>query len=409
VGREEYEKQDFGKAGAQRFYLPGKIFVTRNLRVMAISAAFMENYMCVAFARHRFVTLVQQTNHLSMKNTITCTLLLVAFFATAQTPQGLNYQAVYRNAQGNAIANQDVNVQFSILDGAAGGPAVYVENHSTQTSQFGLFNLTIGQGTPVSGSFSTINWGNSEKFLKVEVNNTLLGTTQLLSVPYALYAEKTNIQAGNGIAITGNTITNTGDVSNTNEIQTLGLTGSTLSLNPGGGSVTLPSASQWTTNGSNIYYNLGKVLIGSNTTPIISNPTNLLQVASNTQEAGLHLAGKGGSNHTSILMTELSTGSGWAINHKATANGGINHHLMIDYYDAVANQYTNALKCTNDGKTGLGYQYTETPPSKLSVKGGDVNILDVGSGVIMKSPDGKCWRMTVSNAGLPVFTSITCP
>jgi len=343
-----------------------------------------------------------------MKNTITCSLLFVAFLAAAQTPQGLNYQAIYRNAQGNAIASQNVNVQFSILEGAAAGPAVYVENHSTQTNQFGLFNLTIGQGVPVSGTFSIINWGNSEKFLKVEVNNTLLGTTQLLSVPYALFAEKTNIQAGNGIAVNGNTITNTGDVSNTNEIQTLGLTGSTLSLSSGGGSVTLP-ASKWTTNGSNIYYNLGKVLIGSSTTPILTTPTNLLQITSNTQEVGLHLAGNGGSNHTSLLMRELSTGSGWEINHKATANGGINHHLMVDYYDASTNLYKNALKCTPDGKTGLGYLYTETPPSKLSVKGGDVNILDVGSGVIMKSPDGKCWRMTVSNAGQPVLTSITCP
>lgn len=344
-----------------------------------------------------------------MKNTITCLFLFVAFFTAAQTPQGLNYQAIYRNAQGNAIANQNVNVQFSILESTAAGPAVYVESHATQTNQFGLFNLTIGQGTPVSGAFSGIDWSNNQKFLKVEVNNTLLGTTQLLSVPYALYAEKANIQAGNGIAVNGNTITNTGDVSNTNEIQTLGLAGSTLSLTPGGGSVTLPSASQWITNGSNIYYNLGKVLIGSSTTPIISNPTNLLQVASNSNEVGLHLAGKGGSNHAGIFMTELSTGSGWSINHKATANGGINHHLMIDYYDAAVNQYKNALKCTPDGKTGLGYLYTETPPSKLSVKGGDVNILDVGSGVIMKSPDGKCWRLTVSNAGMPVFTSIACP
>lgn len=63
------------------------------------------------------------------------------------------------------------------------------------------------------------------------------------------------------------------------------------------------------------------------------------------------------------------------------------------------------MKITDDCKVGIG---TDAPVSKLDVRGGDVNIEDIGSGVIMKSPDGNCWRMTVSNTGQPIITSINC-
>ncbi|MBK8564414.1 MAG: hypothetical protein IPN76_14030 [Saprospiraceae bacterium] len=293
-----------------------------------------------------------------MKNTITLFLLFVALFAAAQAPQGLNYQAIYRNAQGNAIANQNVDVQFSILNGSANGSAVYVENHATQTNEFGLFNLTIGQGTPVAGNFSNINWGNGSKFLKVGVNNALLGTTQLMSVPYALYAEKTN--------------------------------------------------STWSTDDGNTFNDSGTVVIGSDSL-VHEYEGYVLQLTTPGYESGLMLFGdNGGSNYNSITMRDLPTLSGWSIAHKATSN--INHQLMFEYLDGVTNvQNYNTFKITSTGKSGFGMGYTDVPPSRVSVKGGDVNILDVGSGVIMKSPNGNCWRMTVTNTGQPVFTSITCP
>jgi hypothetical protein len=169
--------------------------------------------------------------------------------------------------------------------------------------------------------------------------------------------------------------------------------------------------SPWKASGTNIYNtNTGKVLIGTSVPFNALNPTQLLNIMSNTMEASLVLAGNSGSNHSSILLYDTPFHNGWSISHKATANNGIDHQLAIDYYDATTNSYRyDIVKFTHDGRTGLGFYYTEIPPSKFSVKGGDVNILDVGSGVIMKSPNGNCWRMTVNNAGQPVFTAITCP
>lgn len=122
------------------------------------------------------------------------------FAASAQAPQAFNYQAVARDAAGQSLTNTTVGLRFSILDGSSTGTTVYAETHLAVTNSLGLFNVSIGTGTVQSGSFGAINWGNGSKFIKVEVdpaggsNYTLSGTQQLLSVPYALYAQ--NAPAG---------------------------------------------------------------------------------------------------------------------------------------------------------------------------------------------------------------------
>ncbi len=121
--------------------------------------------------------------------------VLLSFVLKAQAPQGLNYQAVARNLNGSMVATQPVSVRFSILNGSTTGVVVYQETQQATTNNFGLFTLAIGRGTVVSGNFSGIDWGGGDKFLKVEIaigggSYQLQGTSQLLSVPYALYAEK---------------------------------------------------------------------------------------------------------------------------------------------------------------------------------------------------------------------------
>lgn len=139
-------------------------------------------------------------------------LLLTALFFTtlfsAQVPQGISYQAIALNTSGTPVVTAPVGIRLTILDNSAAGTAIYTESHTKTTNAQGLFNLTIGQGNPTLGTFSTLDWGTNQKFLKVEMdvaggsNFALVGTTQLLSVPYALTAKKLALQAGEGIALT---------------------------------------------------------------------------------------------------------------------------------------------------------------------------------------------------------------
>ncbi len=122
-----------------------------------------------------------------------CTFLFSQVFS--QIPQGMNYQAIARNNDGSILTDQTVNIRLSITDGNT-GPMVYQETQDAMTNSFGLFTLTIGSGSSTLGSFSTIDWGAITPWLQVEMdylggnNFKLMGTSQLQSVPYALFAAK---------------------------------------------------------------------------------------------------------------------------------------------------------------------------------------------------------------------------
>ena len=121
--------------------------------------------------------------------------LLIITSVWAQSPQSFKYQAIARDVNGIVLANQSVGIQISILEGSIYGASVYIETFEPTTNNFGLINLNIGTGTPVTGDFTTIDWANDKYFIKVEMdpaNGTayqIMGTSQLLSVPYALHAK----------------------------------------------------------------------------------------------------------------------------------------------------------------------------------------------------------------------------
>lgn len=127
-------------------------------------------------------------------------ILLAAVFITAnvfaQAPQKMSYQAVIRDSSNHLVNNQAVGMQISILQGTPSGTAVYVETQTPMTNANGLITIEIGGGA----GFSTINWANGPYFIKTETdpaggtNYTITGTSQLLSVPYALYSGKTRHQ-----------------------------------------------------------------------------------------------------------------------------------------------------------------------------------------------------------------------
>ncbi|WP_423737563.1 hypothetical protein [Chitinophaga caseinilytica] len=109
---------------------------------------------------------------------------------------GINYQAVARNSNGTVLANQAVSVRFSVRGGGPNGAVQYQETHNTATNAIGLFTLQVGRGTPVTGTFAGVPWGNANQFLQVEVNTgggfQTLGTNQLMSVPFAQFAANGN-------------------------------------------------------------------------------------------------------------------------------------------------------------------------------------------------------------------------
>lgn len=243
-------------------------------------------------------------------------LVILSLNSYCQSPQAFKYQAVARNQAGEVIASQDVSLKISILSGTVDGAPVYIETHSIQTNQFGLINLEIGNGTLVSGDFSIIDWGNYSYFLKVEMDETggtdykHMGTTQLLSVPYALYAEHAgNVDDAdadpqneliNSIILDGTTLkiidaseksvdlSPLKDGSGTDD-QNLVVTGDILSIEDGTGSVDLSQyiededadttneLQNLTLNGNELSISKGNKVTLSGTVDLDSDPTNEIQ------------------------------------------------------------------------------------------------------------------------------------
>ena len=133
--------------------------------------------------------------------------LLAACFTQAQEsqmPKAFSYQAVVRNSQGKVIAKQPVGIKVEILQGSTEGTVVYAETQTPESSQTGTVNLLIGTGTATEGTFADIDWGAATYFLRISMDvqggrsYEVVSTTQMLPVPYALYAEKAGSVVDNG-------------------------------------------------------------------------------------------------------------------------------------------------------------------------------------------------------------------
>jgi hypothetical protein len=155
------------------------------------------------------------------------TATVIATCTMAQAPDKMSYQAVVRNAANALVTNTTIGMRVSILQGSASGTAVYVETQTPTTNTNGLVSVDIGTGTVVSGTFSTIDWSAGAYYIKTEIapgggtSYTITGTSQLMSVPYALYAKtagttsiaagsitNTHIAAAAGISYSKLTLTN---------------------------------------------------------------------------------------------------------------------------------------------------------------------------------------------------------
>jgi hypothetical protein len=268
----------------------------------------------------------------------------------AQVPQAINYQAVARDNSGNLLAGKTVTVRMSIISATPGGTEEWVETHAVNTNDYGLFTLRIGEGTRTAGTrtnLADVQWGSSPHFLKVEMTDDAgtfidFGTTQFVSVPYALYAGQVvgniSISQVDGINVTG---ASTGQVLSwngtewvavdlldndpTNELQDLTLNNDTLTLSGGGGTVVL-----------------GPLLSG---TP---GPTGAAGATGATGPTGLTGAtgpagatGATGATGTGInIIGSLATPG----NLPATGSAGDAYLINGDLYvwDATTNNWTNA-------------------------------------------------------------------
>ncbi|MCF8238357.1 MAG: tail fiber domain-containing protein [Saprospiraceae bacterium] len=244
--------------------------------------------------------------------------ILLPLTIMAQAPQLLNFQAVARNAAGEVLNDKSISVRLSISDSTPNGQVVYQETHTVLTNKLGMFSLRIGGGTVQSGSMNSIDWGGGTKYLRTEIDPNAgsayvdLGATPLVSVPYALYAAQggTPYTGGNGIQISGTTITNTGDLNGADDV-----TQSTLF----GGDVTgTYNNLQLKQSSVGILEIADQSISGIKILQMGANPGEVLKWNGSTWAPGTDLMGNGGSNYTA--------GTGLAIN--GTVISALNDNVL---------------------------------------------------------------------------------
>ncbi len=264
----------------------------------------------------------------------------------AQTPQLINYQTVVRNSSGELITDQNVGIELSILQGNASGNAVYSETHSVTTNDFGIVNLKLGGGTS-NDDIMNIDWSGDSYFLAVGIDLnggssfTAMGTSELVSVPYALMAYQSQndsvndadadpnnelissfqlngtdleiTDAGGILTVDMSSFSEDADADPTNELQTISLTGNDLSLSDGGGIVSLGAyldntdAQTLSTTATGTDRNL--VISGGNNVTISvadndNSSTNEIQTLSSTVSGTNRTIAISGSNNITISVAD---------------------------------------------------------------------------------------------------------
>ncbi|MGG1924707.1 collagen-like protein [Chryseobacterium sp.] len=266
-----------------------------------------------------------------MKKILSLFWILIGFFmGLSQAPEKMSYQAVMRNGSGQLLVNQAIAVKASILQGSPAGAAVYSERLTGNTNANGLISLEIGTGTVLTGTFATINWPAGSYYLKTETDPaggtsyTIVGTSQLLSVPYAMYAK---------------------------------------SAGGGGGSFAIPYST--TVNNASALFSLindgdGTSLEGVNNTTT-SNISAVRGIVNSASPGGFSSAVRGINNGTGGLGVGVygsQAGSGWGV-YGVTPNG------LGVYGNASANG-TGVYANSNTG-TGLTATSNNGIPASISI------------------------------------------
>jgi hypothetical protein len=315
--------------------------------------------------------------------TILGVLVLGALFA--QAPQSFSYQGVARGSTGLPLNNQTIGLQITILSGGVTGTIEYTETHTVITNQFGLFTAQIGNGTLVTGSFTGIGWGSNTHFVQVEMDETggsnyqMMGTSQLLSVPYALYAE--------GVANADDA-----DANPSNEFNTaLALNGTNLEVTDLGGTLSLDLATfnDNTDNQTLSLNGMDLTISGGNTITLPSGGgANTLDMAYDQGGAG---AGRMITADAGAVDITTSTASATALDVNNTATGvsvsADNSDVSNTFstIQAVTNSNSNAASAVVGNSDGLAWgvsgQASSTSTAAAAVYGSNLRTAG-GHGVL---------------------------
>ena len=375
-----------------------------------------------------------------MRNLYTLlTAIIITTSAFAQAPEMMSYQAVIRDGSNALVASSSVGMQISILQGSSSGTAVYVETQTPTSNANGLVSVEIGGGIVVSGTFASIDWANGPYFIKTETDPTggtsytITGTSQLLSVPYALHAKASNKLIYNAVSSNGNPIIMNDD--NLNERFSINLNYDNLATQIDFNPLELNSNSNVNLRFFRATNTIGvkRILFqrGNGTTNLdgqigVDGTNSFFQVyggnfgiGTSTPSYPLEVAGTLGS--TSVLSSGalfIEKNANAQILLRNTINT-LNSNLSSINFErgdgSGTDAYISTISDGNNGISKIGLAFTATESVFLNANGnveltsGDVYLKDIGTGVIIKSPNGNCWRVTVDNTGNFVSTAITCP
>lgn len=316
----------------------------------------------------------------------------------AQAPEKMSYQAVVRNSSNGLVISAPVGMRISILQGSASGASVYTETHTVNSNANGLVSLEIGSGTVVSGNFSTIDWSADTYFIQTETDPTggttytVTGTSQLMSVPYALHAKsaETVINNDDADADPANEIElptggNNGQVLNTDGSGNYSWVDQTVNNLPNGtavGQTAYWDGTAWVVN-TNLYNNGGNIGIGT------TNPTTAKLVIEGTPGA---------------IGLDLSSTDQYA-NMRVLRNPDSDNAMYIGLGSGPSSQthfYTNDLeKLTLNGGVGVN----NTNPTEALDVNGNIRV----SGALMPNNTAGTAGQVLTSAGAGVAPTWTTP